>query len=271
MGGQGRLAADSSEVRGYYPPDPPVLRSRAGRSWRWRALGPGRPARLRAAGSLELGARHRTGHGSLARAAGRVVALELAPEMIRGRAAEARRLSPTSRLVAADMRESPLRARLRPGAAIDDPVRPSDRGRRPPARVSTAARHLVPGGRSPPSTRPGSPRSAARAGRSRRPWSRRIRGVRASRSRETGGAIPRARQCTAPLSTSSQGRRVQEASFPASPVVARGSSGATRLAPRGLEIAYPVGRHIDQPSPGIARLRAPHRRRCGAADQGGPS
>ena len=145
MSGQGEPREDSSEVRSYYHRILPFydleLADRGdGELWAWAASAPP-GCRV-----LELGAGTGRATAWLARTAGRVVALELAPEMIavaRGKLAGVSNVW----LVAADMREAPLSSRFDLVTAIDDPfvdlTRDEDRERA----FATAAGHVVPGGR----------------------------------------------------------------------------------------------------------------------------
>jgi SAM-dependent methyltransferase len=108
--------------------------------WTWAAASPP-GCRV-----LELGAGTGRATAFLARAAGRVVALDLAPELI---AVARRRLAGSSNvaLLVADMREAAFRTRFDLVVAVDDPfvhlTADADRERA----FSTAARHLAPGGR----------------------------------------------------------------------------------------------------------------------------
>jgi SAM-dependent methyltransferase len=162
---------------------------------------------------LELGAGTGRATAALARTAGRIAALELAPEMI---AVAHRKLAGASNvwLVAADMRWSPLAARFDLVAAIDDPfvhlTKDEDRERA----FSTAAGHLVPGGRflldaawfSPDQRHAaGNPEGLVKENPGRDGLS----------VRETWRCDPTARLCTASYEYFVRGRRVREASFPA--------------------------------------------------------
>jgi SAM-dependent methyltransferase len=161
---------------------------------------------------LELGAGTGRATASLARTAGRVVALELAPEMI---AVARERLAGASNvwLVAADMRDAPLRARFDLVVAVDDPfvhlTEDEDRERA----FATAARHLVPGGRF--------LLDAAWFSPGQRHAARGAEGLVKEHSghglkiRETWRCDPETRLCTASYEYSENGRKVQEASFPA--------------------------------------------------------
>lgn len=108
--------------------------------WAWAAAAPP-DCRV-----LELGAGTGRATAFLARTAGSVVALDLAPELI---AVARRRLAGRSNvaLLIADMREAAFRARFDLVVAVDDPfvhlTRDEDRDRA----FAVAARHLAPGGR----------------------------------------------------------------------------------------------------------------------------
>src|SRR5262245_40850416 len=147
------LGADSSsrtqiqadDVRAYYHRVLPFLdQELADRGdaelWAWAASTPP-DCRV-----LELGAGSGRATAFLARTAGRVVALDLAPELI---AAARQRLASRSNvaLLVADMREAAFRSRFDLVVAVDDPfvhlTRDDDRDRA----FAVAARHLAPGGR----------------------------------------------------------------------------------------------------------------------------
>jgi len=162
---------------------------------------------------LELGAGTGRATAALARTAGRVVALELAPEMI---AVARRRLAGLSNVwfVAADMRQAEFRPRFDLVIAVDDPfvhlVEDEDRERA----LATAAGHLLPGGRfvldaawfSPDQRHAaGEPRGLVKTNSSRCDLE----------VRETWNCDPTARLCTARYEYFVQGRKVQEAAFPA--------------------------------------------------------
>ena len=212
MGDPGGTEAVSSEVRDYYHQILPFydreLADRGdGELWAWAASA---PAGCRV---LELGAGTGRGTASLARTAGRVVALELAPEMI---AIARRRLAGLSNVwfVAADMREAPLASRFDLVTAIDDPfVHLTVDGDRQRA-FAAAAGLLVPGGRFlldaawfAPDQRhaAGGPEGLVKENAGRGGLS----------IRETWRCDPVARLCTARYEYFVQGRRVREASFPA--------------------------------------------------------
>ncbi len=212
MSGQGEPREDSSEVRSYYHRILPFydleLADRGdGALWAWAASAPP-GCRV-----LELGAGTGRGTAWLARTAGRVVALELAPEMI---AVARRKLAGFSnvRLVAADMREAPLSSRFDLVTAIDDPfvhlTEDEDRARA----FSTAARHLVPGGRFLLDAAWFSPDQRHAAGDpgglvKENPGSGGLS------VRETWECDPKARLCTARYEYFVQGKKVEQASFPA--------------------------------------------------------
>lgn len=135
----------TSEVREYYRRVLPFydreLADRGdGELWAWAASAPP-GCRV-----LEIGAGTGRATASLARTAGRVVAFDLAPEMI---AVARRRLGDRANvsLFVADMREIALRVRFDLVVAVDDPfvhlIEDDDRDRA----FTAAARHLLPGGR----------------------------------------------------------------------------------------------------------------------------
>lgn len=200
------------EVRDYYREILPFydleLADRGdGGLWAWAA---GAPPGCRV---LELGAGTGRATVALARTAGQVVALELALEMI---AAAHRKLAGCSniRLVAADMRWSPLASRFDLVAAIDDPfvhlTADEDRERA----FSTAAGHLVPGGRFLLDAAWFSPDQRHAAGRPAG-LVKEHSGQGGLSVRETWRCDPTDRRCTARYEYFVQGRRVREASFPA--------------------------------------------------------
>lgn len=178
-----------------------------GELWAWAASAPP-GCRV-----LELGAGTGRATAFLARTGAQVVALELAPEMI---AVARRRLAGLSNvaLVAADMREAAFRTRFDLVIAVDDPfvhlTTDEDRERA----FSTAARHLVPGGRllldaawfSPDQRHAaGNPDGLVKENSGRGGLS----------VRETWNCDPTARLCTARYEYFVQGRKVEQASFPA--------------------------------------------------------
>jgi SAM-dependent methyltransferase len=200
------------EVRDYYRRILPFydaeLADRGdGGLWAWAASAPP-GCRV-----LELGAGTGRATASLARTAAQVVALELAPEMI---AVARRKLAGLAnvRFVAADMRESPLRSSFDLVAAIDDPfVHLTADGDRERA-FSTAARHLVPGGRFLLDAAWFSPDQRHAAGNPEG-LIKENPGRDGLAVRETWRCDPTARLCTASYEYFVQGRRVREASFPA--------------------------------------------------------
>jgi len=204
--------ADSPEgVRSYYHRILPFydleLADRGdGELWAWAAsLPPG--CRV-----LELGAGTGRATAFLARTAGRVMALELSPEMIAAGRPRTAGL-PNVSFVAADMREVPLRSRFDLVVAVDDPFvhltgdEDRDRG------FATVAHDLVPGGRFLLDAAWFSPDQRHTAGRPE--------GLVKEHSghglkvRETWHCDPEARLCTASYEYFENGQRVQEASFPA--------------------------------------------------------
>lgn len=137
--------ARSGEVRDYYRRILPFFeRELAGRGdgelWAWAARS---PAGCRV---LELGAGTGRATAFLARTAGRVVALDLSPDLV---AVARRRLAGFANvaLLIADMREVPLRGAFDLVVAVDDPfVHLTDDADRALA-FAAAARHVAPGGR----------------------------------------------------------------------------------------------------------------------------
>jgi len=202
----------SEEVRDYYRQILPFyeqeLADRGDEDlWTWAASAPP-GCRV-----LELGAGTGRATSALARAAGQVVASELAPEMI---ARARQRLSRAANvwLVAADMRESAFKPRFDLVVAVDDPfvhlTGDEDRQRA----FSTAAAHLVPGGRflldaawfSPDQRhQAGTPEGLVKENEARGDL----------RVRETWHCDPTARLCTASYEYFKGDRKIQEASFPA--------------------------------------------------------
>jgi SAM-dependent methyltransferase len=230
------------EVRDYYREILPFydleLADRGdGELWAWAAsVPPG--CRV-----LELGAGTGRATATLARTAGKVVALELAPEMI---AVAHRKLAGRSnvQLVAADMRDSPLRSAFDLVAAIDDPfvhlTEDEDRQRA----FATAAGHLVPGGRFlldaawlAPDQRhaAGNPEGLVKENSGKGGLS----------VRETWRCDPTTRRCTASYEYFVQGRRVREASFPARLWSREELEHRARAA--GLQIAYLWGDYDRRP------------------------
>jgi SAM-dependent methyltransferase len=211
MADTGDTQADSKGVRSYYHRILPFydleLADRGdGELWAWAASAPP-GCRV-----LELGAGTGRGTAFLARTAGRVVALELALEMI---VAGRPRLAglPNVSFMAADMREAPLTSRFDLVTAIDDPfvhlTRDEDRGRA----FATAARHLAPGGRfllDAAWFSPDQRHAAGGAGGLVKEHS-----GHGLKVRETWHCDPEARLCTASYEYFENGRQVERASFPA--------------------------------------------------------
>jgi len=175
--------------------------------WSWAAA---TPAGCRV---LELGAGTGRATAFFARVAARVVALELAPEMI---AVARQRLAGTANVafVVADMRETELRVRFDLVAAVDDPfvhlTEDADRERA----FATAARHLAPGGRfllDGAWFSPDQRRAAGRDGGLVKEHS----GRGGLLVRETWRCDPQARLCAASFEYRRQGETVEKASFPA--------------------------------------------------------
>jgi SAM-dependent methyltransferase len=202
----------SSAVRAYYRRVLPFyeleLADRGDEEmWTWAASAPS-SCRV-----LELGAGSGRATAFLARSAGFIVALDLAPEMI---AVARRRLARASNvaLAVADMREIELRLRFDLVAAVDDPfvhlVEDEDRQRA----FATAARHLAPGGRF--------ILDAAWFPPDRRWTAGGVDGLIQEHSggdgleiRETWHCDPKARLCTASYAYSREGETVERVSFPA--------------------------------------------------------
>jgi SAM-dependent methyltransferase len=212
MDGSGEFGDDSSEVRDYYHQILPFydqeLADRGdGDLWAWAA---GAPPGCRV---LEFGAGTGRATASLARTAGRVVALELAPEMI---AVARRRLAGAANvwLVAADMREAAFKLRFDLVVAVDDPfvhlTEDEDRERA----FANAAGHLVPGGRFLLDAAWFSPDQRHAAGEAEG-LVKENSGQGDLRVRETWHCDPAARLCTASFEYFKSGQRVQQASFPA--------------------------------------------------------
>lgn len=212
MGDRDGREEESAEVRDYYHEILPFYDLElAGRGdeglWAWAASAPP-GCRV-----LELGAGTGRATAWLARAGAQVVALEMAPEMI---AVARRKLAGFSNvwLVAADMRESPLASRFDLVAAIDDPFvhLTADEDRQ--LAFSTAAGHLVPGGRFLLDAAWFSPDQRHAAG-DPEGLVKENPGRDGLLVRETWRCDPAARLCTASYEYFVHGRRVQEASFPA--------------------------------------------------------
>ena len=162
---------------------------------------------------LELGAGSGRATAFLARSAGWVVALDLAPEMI---AAARKRLAGAANvaLAVADMREAELRSRFDLVVAVDDPfvhlVEDEDRQRA----VATVARHLAPKGRFILDAAWFPPDRRQTAGGETGLVQEHL-GEDGLEIRETWHCDPRARLCTASYAYSRQGETVERASFPA--------------------------------------------------------
>ncbi|MFL6233924.1 MAG: class I SAM-dependent methyltransferase [Thermoanaerobaculia bacterium] len=242
MGDRDGRGEESSEVRDYYHEILPFYDLElAGRGdeelWAWAASAPP-GCRV-----LELGAGTGRATVSLARAGAQVVALELAPEMI---AVARRKLAGFSnvRLVAADMRRSPLSSRFDLVAAIDDPfvhlTADEDRQRA----FATAAGHLVPGGRFLLDAAWFSPDQRHAAGNPEG-LVKENSGEGDLSVRETWRCDPTARLCTARYEYFVRGRRVREASFPARLWSREELEHRARAA--GLEIAYLWGDYDRRP------------------------
>jgi SAM-dependent methyltransferase len=203
---------DGSEVREYYHQVLPFydreLADRGdGELWSWAAS---TPAGCRV---LELGSGTGRATAFLARTAGWVVGLELAPEMI---AAARRRLAAQGNVafVAADMRTAPLRVQFDLVAAVDDPfvhlIADGDRERA----FALAARHLVTGGRFLLEAAWFSPEQRRAAG-SPAGLVKESSDAGGLEVRETWRCDPRSRLCTACFEYSRHGRLLESASFPA--------------------------------------------------------
>jgi SAM-dependent methyltransferase len=201
-----------SEVRSYYHQVLPFYdRELADRGdgdlWAWAAS---TPAGCRV---LELGSGTGRATAFLARTAGHVVGLELAPEMI----AVARRLlagQGNVAFVAADMRAAPLRVQFDLVAAVDDPFVHLTADEDRELAFSTAAAHLLPGGRFVLDAAWFSPGQRHEAG-GPSGLVKESSGSAGLEIRETWRCDPGARLCTARFEYSRQGRKLHEASFPA--------------------------------------------------------
>ena len=162
---------------------------------------------------LELGAGTGRATAFFARTAGRVVAVELAPEMI---AVARRRLAGASNVafILADMREIELRVRFDLVAAVDDPfvhlTADEDRDKA----FATAARHLAPGGRFLLDAAWFSPDQRRTAG-GEGGLVKEQTGPGGLQIQETWRCDPEARLCTASFKYLRRGRTVERASFPA--------------------------------------------------------
>lgn len=178
-----------------------------GELWTWAARTPP-DCRV-----LELGAGTGRATAFFARTAGRVVAVELAPEMI---AVARRRLAGASNVafLLADMREIELRVRFDLVAAVDDPfvhlTEDEDRAKA----FATAARHLVPGGRFLLDAAWFSPQQRRTAG-GEGGLVKEQSGRGGLRVRETWHCDSRSRLCAASFEYRLEGRPVESASFPA--------------------------------------------------------
>jgi SAM-dependent methyltransferase len=206
------MANDQAEVRAYYHEILPFydreLADRGdGELWAWAA---GTPPGCRV---LELGSGTGRATAFLARTAGHVVGLELAPEMI---AVARRRLAGKANvsLVAADLRAAPFRARFDLVAAVDDPfvhlLADDDRDRA----FSTAACHLLAGGRFLLDAAWFSPDQRHAAG-GPSGLVKESAGGDGLEVRETWRCDPHSRLCTARFEYSRRGQTLQEASFQA--------------------------------------------------------
>ena len=233
---------ESSEVRDYYHEILPFydaeLADRGDEElWAWAASAPP-GCRV-----LELGAGTGRATVALARAGAQVTALELAPEMI---AVAHRKLAGVSnvRLVAADMRDSPLASRFDLVTAIDDPfvhlTADDDRERA----FSTAADHLVPGGRFLLDAAWFSPDQRHAAG-TPEGLVKESSGKDGLSVRETWRCDPTSRLCTARYEYFVQGRRVRKASFPARLWSREELEHRARIA--GLQIAHLWGDYDRRP------------------------
>jgi SAM-dependent methyltransferase len=230
------------EVRDYYRRVLPFydaeLADRGdGGLWAWAASAPP-SCRV-----LELGSGTGRATAALARAAGRVVGLELTLEMI---AVARRKLAGAANvwLVAADMRTPPFRPRFDLVAAIDDPFVHLTADEDREQAFAAAAAHLVPGGRF--------LLDAAWLAPDQRHASGGPEGLVKERSgkgglsvRETWRCDPTARLCTVCYEYFVQGRRVQEASFPAR--LWSREELEHRARATGLEIAYLWGDYDRRP------------------------
>lgn len=258
MGDRDGRDEEPSKVRDYYHEILPFYDLElAGRGdeelWAWAASAPP-GCRV-----LELGSGTGRATAALARTGAQVVALELILEMI---AVARRKLAGFSNvwLVAADMREPPLRSRFDLVAAIDDPfvhlIQDEDRERA----FSTAARHLVPGGRFlldaawlAPDQRhaTGNPEGLVKESS----------GEDGLSVRETWRCDPTTRLCTARYEYFVQGRRVREASFPARLWSREELEHRARAA--GLQIAHLWGDYDRRPWDRATSPRLIAELRCG--------
>ncbi len=205
-------ASASEEVRDYYHRVLPFydleLADRGDEElWTWAA---GTPPGCRV---LELGAGTGRATAFFARVAGRVVAVELAPEMI---AVARRRLSGASNvaLVVADMRQTELRVRFDLIAAVDDPFVHLTEDEDREQAFATAARHLAPGGRFLLDAAWFSPDQRREAG-SGRGLIKEQSGPGGLHVRETWHCDPQARLCATSFEYRLNSNLVESASFPA--------------------------------------------------------
>ena len=205
-------ASASDDVRAYYHRVLPFydleLADRGDEEmWTWAA---GTPPGCRV---LELGAGTGRATAFFARVASRVVAVELAPEMI---AVARRRLAGASNVafILADMREIELRVRFDLVAAVDDPfvhlIADEDRQRA----FATAARHLAPGGRFLLDAAWFSPDQRRQAG-SEGGLVKEQCGPGGLSVRETWRCDPQARLCAASFEYHREGQPMEQAAFPA--------------------------------------------------------
>jgi SAM-dependent methyltransferase len=256
MADTGDTQADSKGVRGYYHRilpfyDLELADRNDGELWAWAASAP-LGCRV-----LELGAGTGRATASLARTAGRVVALELTPEMI---AVARRRLVGFSNvwLVAADMRDVPFRPRFDLVVAVDDPFVHLTRDEDRHHAFAAAAHHLVPGGRFLLDAAWFSPDQRHAAGGAE--------GLVKEHSghglkvRETWRCDPEARLCTASYEYFENGRKVERASFPARLWSREEMEHRARIA--GLQITHLWGDYDRRPwdRPTSPRLIAEMRR-----------
>ncbi|HSN86543.1 MAG TPA: class I SAM-dependent methyltransferase [Thermoanaerobaculia bacterium] len=178
-----------------------------GELWAWAASAPP-GCRV-----LEIGAGTGRATASLARTAGRVVAFDLAPEMI---AVARRRLRDRSNvsLFVADMREIGLRVLFDLVVAVDDPfVHLTEDGDRDRA-FTAATRHLLPGGRFLLDAAWFSPEKRHAAGEPGGLVLERSAG-KGLEVRETWRCDPEARLCSTSFEYRLEGQKVERASFSA--------------------------------------------------------
>jgi SAM-dependent methyltransferase len=201
-----------AEVRGYYHRILPFyeleLAERGDAGFWARAAAEPRGSRV-----LELGAGTGRATAALAETAGRIVACDIAPELI---ALARRRLAglPHVTLLVADMRELALAARFDLVVAVDDPfVHLTDDGDRDRA-LAAAARHLAPHGRFlvdaawfPPARRRDAGSAEGLVLRHRAPAGLDVA--------VTWHCDPKADLCTARYEYRAAGRELERAAFPA--------------------------------------------------------